>query len=157
MADAVGTTAGALLEHLQNNLCESATGVSEGGRTGLTSVVVAILFGLSIFLSPVFLAIPSFATAPALIIVGFYMISSILKIDFDYMSEAIPAYICLIAMPFTYSISEGIAIGIISYVEINLITGKVKEKNQCCYVYISNSIYTKIYLCKCLRRFYCCF
>ncbi len=137
MADAVGTTAGALLgTSTVTTYVESATGVSEGGRTGLTSFVVAILFGLSIFLSPVFLAIPSFATAPALIIVGFYMISSILKIDFDDMSEAIPAFICLIAMPFTYSISEGIAFGIISYVVINLITGKVKEKKISVVMYI---------------------
>lgn len=137
MADAVGTTAGAVLgTSTVTTYVESATGVTEGGRTGLTSFVVAILFGLSVFLSPIFLAIPSFATAPALIIVGFYMISSILKIDFDDMSEAIPAFICIIAMPFTYSISEGISFGIISYVIINLITGKAKEKKISILMYV---------------------
>lgn len=137
MADAVGTTAGAALgTSTVTTYVESATGVSEGGRTGLTSFVVAVLFGLSVFLSPIFLAIPSFATAPALIVVGFYMISSILKIDFDDMSEAIPAFICIIAMPFTYSISEGISFGVISYVVINLITGKVKEKKISVVMYV---------------------
>jgi len=91
---------------------ESASGVAEGGRTGLTAVVSALLFGLSLFLSPIFLAIPSFATAPALIVVGFLMITSVMKIDMDDFTEAIPCYICLIAMPFMYSISEGIAMGI---------------------------------------------
>ena len=129
MADAVGTTVGAALgTSTVTTFVESATGVSEGGRTGLTSFVVAVLFGLSVFLSPIFLAIPGFATAPALIIVGFYMISSIIKINFDDMTEAIPAFLCIIAMPFTYSISEGISFGIISYVVINIISGKAKDK-----------------------------
>lgn len=137
MADAVGTTAGAVLgTSTVTTYVESATGVSEGGRTGLTSFVVAVLFGLSVFLSPIFLAIPSFATAPALIVVGFYMISSILKIDFEDMSEAIPAFLCIIAMPFTYSVSEGITFGIISYVVINLITGKAKEKKISIVMYV---------------------
>ena len=91
-------------------------------------MVAALFFGLSLFLSPIFLAIPSFATAPALIIVGFLMVSSILKIDFNDFTEAIPSYIAIIAMPFMYSISEGIAMGVISYVVINLISGKAKEK-----------------------------
>lgn len=137
MADAIGTTAGAALgTSTVTTYVESATGVSEGGRTGLTSFVVAVLFGLSIFLSPIFLAIPAFATAPALIIVGFYMISSILKIDFADMSEAIPAFICIIAMPFMYSISEGISFGVISYVVINLITGKAKQKKISILMYV---------------------
>ena len=106
-----------------------ASGVAAGGRTGLTSVVSGILFGLSLFLSPIFLAIPSFATAPALVAVGFLMISSILQLNFSDYTEAIPCYICIIAMPFTYSISEGISFGIISYVVINLLSGKAKEKN----------------------------
>lgn len=136
-ADAVGTTVGAALgTSTVTTYVESATGVSEGGRTGLTSFVVAVLFGISIVLSPIFLAIPSFATAPALIIVGFYMISSITKVNFDDMSEAIPAFICLIAMPFMYSISEGIAFGVISYVVINLITGKAKEKKISILMYV---------------------
>lgn len=137
MADAVGTVAGAVLgTSTVTTYVESATGVSEGGRTGLTSFVVAILFALSVFLSPIFLAIPSFATAPALIVVGFYMLTSVVKINFEDMSEAIPAFICLIAMPFTYSISEGISFGIISYVVINLITGKAKEKKISVLMYI---------------------
>jgi AGZA family xanthine/uracil permease-like MFS transporter len=137
MADAVGTVAGAALgTSTVTTYVESATGVSEGGRTGLTSFVVAVLFALSVFLSPIFLAIPAFATAPALIIVGFYMLSSIIKIDFADMSEAIPAFICIIAMPFMYSISEGISFGIISYVVINLITGKAKEKKISALMYV---------------------
>ena len=112
---------------------ESASGVAEGGRTGLTAAVAAILFGLSLFLSPIFLAIPSFATAPALIVVGFLMI---LKIDFNDYTESIPAYIGIIAMPFMYSISEGISMGIISYVVINLVCGKAKEKKISPLLYI---------------------
>jgi len=107
---------------------ESASGVAAGGRTGLTAVVSAILFALSLFLSPIFLAIPSFATAPALIAVGYLMMTSILKVDFSDMTEAIPCYICMTAMPFMYSISEGICMGVISYVIINLVTGRAKEK-----------------------------
>lgn len=137
MADAVGTVTGAALgTSTVTTYVESATGVSEGGRTGLTSFVVAVLFALSVFLSPIFLAIPSFATAPALIVVGFYMLSSVVKINFEDMSEAIPAFICLIAMPFTYSISEGIAFGVISYVVVNLITGKAKEKKISALMYV---------------------
>lgn len=129
LADAIGTTAGAVLgTSTVTTYVESASGVAEGGRTGLTAWVAAILFAISLFLSPIFLAIPSFATAPALIMVGFLMISSILKVDFEDLTEAIPAFICVIAMPFMYSISEGISFGIISYVIINLVTGKVKEK-----------------------------
>jgi len=129
LSDAIGTSVGAMLgTSTTTTFVESASGVAEGGRTGLTAVVAAILFGLSLFLSPIFLAIPSFATAPALIIVGFLMISSILKIDFNDFTEAIPSYIAIIAMPFMYSISEGIAMGVISYVVINVVTGKMKEK-----------------------------
>lgn len=129
MADAIGTTAGALMgTSTVTTFVESAAGVAEGGRTGLTSIVSAILFALSLLLSPIFLAIPSFATAPALVIVGFLMFTSIIKIDFEDITSAIPAYICVIAMPFTYSISEGIAFGVISYVALNLITGKFKER-----------------------------
>ena len=106
---------------------ESASGVAEGGRTGLTAIVAAILFGLSLFLSPIFLAIPSFATAPALVVVGFMMMTTVTKIDFSDYTEAIPAYICIIAMPFMYSISEGIAMGVISYVIMNVLTGAKKK------------------------------
>ena len=137
LADAVATTAGAVLgTSTTTTFVESASGVAEGGRTGLTAAVAAILFGLSLFLSPIFLAIPSFATAPALIVVGFLMISSILKIDFNDYTESIPAYIGIIAMPFMYSISEGISMGIISYVVINLVCGKAKEKKISPLLYI---------------------
>lgn len=129
LSDAIGTSVGAMLgTSTTTTFVESASGVAEGGRTGLTTVVAAILFGLSLFLSPIFLAIPSFATAPALVVVGFLMLTSITKINFDDFTEAIPAYVAIIAMPFMYSISEGIAMGVISYVVINVVTGKMKEK-----------------------------
>ena len=137
LADAIATTAGAALgTSTATTFVESASGVTEGGRTGLTALTTGILFGLSLFLSPIFLAIPSFATAPALIIVGLYMLSNITNIDFADMSEAIPCYICIIAMPFFYSISEGIALGIIAYVVLNLVTGKAKEKKLNLLLYI---------------------
>ena len=137
MADAVGTTFGAILgTSTTTTFVESASGVSEGGRTGLMALTTAILFGLSLFLSPIFLAIPSFATAPALIIVGFYMLTNVVNIDFTDYSEAIPCYICIAAMPFFYSISEGIAMGVISYVAIHLLTGKYKEKKIGALMYV---------------------
>ena len=137
LADAIATSAGAVLgTSTTTTFVESASGVSEGGRTGLTAVTTAILFGLSLFLSPIFLAIPSFATAPALIIVGLYMLSNVISIDFSDMSEAIPCYVCIIAMPFFYSISEGISMGVITYVAINLITGKAKEKKVSALMYV---------------------
>lgn len=130
LADAVATCAGAVLgTSTVTTVVESAAGVSEGGRTGLTGVIVALLFAVSLFLSPFFMAIPSFATAPALILVGFLMFSSITEISFQDFSETIPAYIAIIAMPFCYSISEGISFGIISYVVMNLLTGKRKKLN----------------------------
>ena len=135
MADACGTVLGALMgTSTITTFVESASGVSEGGRTGLTSVTVAVLFFLSLFLSPVFMAIPAFATAPALVIVGFLMVSSITKIDFTNLTEAIPAYICIIAMPFAYSISEGISFGIISYAIINTLTGHARRVSPLMYV-----------------------
>ena len=137
MADAVATTVGAVIgTSTTTTFVESASGVSEGGRTGLTSVTTAILFGLSLFLSPIFLAIPSFATAPALVIVGLYMLTNVTNIDFNDMSEAIPCYVCIIAMPFFYSISEGISMGVITYVALNLITGKAKEKKVRALMYV---------------------
>ena len=137
MADAVATTVGAVIgTSTTTTFVESASGVSEGGRTGLTSVTTAILFGLSLFLSPIFLAIPSFATAPALVIVGLYMLTNVTNIDFNDMSEAIPCYACIIAMPFFYSISEGISMGVITYVALNLITGKAKEKKVSILMYV---------------------
>ncbi|MDO4328611.1 MAG: NCS2 family permease [Lachnospiraceae bacterium] len=137
LADAVGTALGAVFgTSTTTTFVESASGVAEGGRTGLTAVVSALLFGLSLFLSPIFLAIPSFATAPALIVVGFLMVTSILKVDFEDYTESIPCYICLIAMPFMYSISEGIAMGVISYVIINVIAGKAQEKKISLLMYV---------------------
>lgn len=137
LADAIGTSVGAVFgTSTTTTFVESASGVAEGGRTGLTAVVAAALFGLSLFLSPIFLAIPSFATAPALIVVGFLMVTSILKVNFNDYTEAIPCYICLIAMPFMYSISEGIAMGIISYVVINLVSGHAKEKKISVLMYV---------------------
>ena len=137
LSDAIGTSVGALFgTSTTTTFVESASGVAEGGRTGLTAVTAAAFFGLSLFLSPIFLAIPSFATAPALIVVGFLMISAILKVDFNDFTEAIPAYIAVIAMPFMYSISEGIAMGVISYVIINLATGRAKEKKISALMYV---------------------
>ena len=137
MADAVATTVGAVIgTSTTTTFVESASGVSEGGRTGLTSATTAILFGLSLFLSPIFLAIPSFATAPALIVVGFYMLTNVTHIEFDDFSEALPCYICILAMPFFYSISEGISMGVISYVILNLMTGKAKEKKISALMYV---------------------
>lgn len=147
MADAIGTSAGALFgTSTTTTFVESAAGVAEGGRSGLTAVVAAILFGLSLFLSPIFLAIPSFATAPALIVVGFLMLTSITKIDFADYTEAIPAYICIIAMPFMYSISEGIAMGVISYVVINLATGKAKDKKIGTLMYVLAVLFVLKYI-----------
>lgn len=129
MADAVGTSLGAVLgTSTVSTYVESSSGVMAGGRTGLTSVVTGLLFAVALFLSPIFLAIPSFATAPALVVVGFMMITTVFRIDFDDMSEAIPAFVAMIVMPFMYSISEGIALGVISCVLIQLVSGKVREK-----------------------------
>lgn len=147
LSDSVGTAVGAVLgTSTTTTFVESASGVAEGGRTGLTAVVAAILFALSLFLSPIFLAIPSFATAPALIVVGFLMLTSILKVNFEDYTEAIPAYVAVIAMPFMYSISEGIAMGIISYVVINLVTGKVKEKHITPLMYVLAVLFVLKYI-----------
>ena len=135
LADAIGTTVGAVLgTSTVTTFVESASGVSEGGRTGLTAFTTAILFGLSLLLSPIFLAVPSFATAPALIIVGFYMFTNVIHIDLTDLSEAIPCYVCIAAMPFFYSISEGISMGVISYVGIKLLSGKTKDITILMYV-----------------------
>lgn len=135
LSDAIGTTAGAVLgTSTVTTFVESASGVAEGGRTGLTALSTAVLFLLSLVFAPIFLAIPAFATAPALIIVGFYMISSVAKIKFEDPTEGIPAFICIIAMPFFYSIAEGIAMGIISYAIIKLFTGKAKDVSILMYI-----------------------
>ena len=135
LADAIATSAGAVLgTSTTTTFVESSAGVVEGARTGLASVVTGFLFLLSIFLAPVFTTIPGFATAPALIYVGFLMVSAVTEINFDDITEALPAYLCLIAMPLMYSISEGLAIGVISYVIINLVSGKAKKITPLMYI-----------------------
>lgn len=135
LADAVATSAGAVLgTSTTTTFVESSAGVAEGGRTGLSSVVTGFLFLLAIFLAPIFTTIPGFATAPALIFVGFLMITAVAQIDFENLTEAIPAYLCLLAMPLLYSISEGIAVGVISYVVINLVCGKAKKITPLMYI-----------------------
>ena len=124
LADSTATIAGAMLgTSTVTTFVESSSGVMAGGRTGLTAVIVAGLFLLSLLFAPIFLAIPAFATAPALIIVGFLMLGTVLNIDFNNVSEAVPAFTAIIAMPFMYSISEGISLGVISYVFINMVLG----------------------------------
>lgn len=137
MADAVATTAGAVLgTSTITSFVESASGVAAGGRTGLAAFTAAILFLISMFFAPIFIAIPSFATAPALILVGFLMLGTVREIRFDEdnMAEAIPAYLAIIAMPLFYSISEGISLGIISYVVLHVLAGKYKEVSPLMYV-----------------------
>ncbi|MBQ8278903.1 MAG: NCS2 family permease [Roseburia sp.] len=135
LADAIATTAGAVLgTSTTTTFVESSAGVAEGARTGLASIVTGFLFLLAIFLSPIFVTIPSFATAPALIYVGFLMITSVVEIRFDDITESIPAYLCLLTMPLMYSISEGIAVGVISYVVINVVCGKAKKITPLMYV-----------------------
>ena len=127
-ADAVGTVVGACLgTSTVTTYVESASGVAEGGKTGLTSLVVAILFTISLFLSHIFLSIPSAATAPALIIVGLFMMTPILEINFDDYTESIPAFICIIFMPFAYSIAEGITFGVLSFTILKFVSGKTKD------------------------------
>ncbi|MBE6974344.1 MAG: NCS2 family permease [Ruminococcaceae bacterium] len=137
MADAIGTSVGAVLgTSTVTTFVESAAGVAAGGRTGLTAMVTGLLFLLATLFAPLFTTIPSFATAPALIMVGFLMVSSVVEIRFDddNLTEAIPAYIAIIAMPLFYSISEGISLGIISYVVLNLCTGKAKKVTPLMYI-----------------------
>lgn len=137
LADAIATAAGAVLgTSTTTTFVESSTGVAVGGRTGLTAFTSAILFLISMFLAPVFTAIPSFATAPALLIVGFLMFSNVLKIKFDEddFTDAIPAYLCVIAMPLFYSIAEGISIGVISYTVLNVFCGKAKRVKPIMYI-----------------------
>ena len=137
MSDAIATSVGAILgTSTTTTFVESSAGVAEGGRTGLTSVITGVLFLIAMIFSPLFITIPSFATAPALIMVGFLMFGAVTDIKFtdDNLTEAIPAYLCIIAMPLFYSISEGISVGIISYVLLNLVTGKGKKVKPLLYV-----------------------
>lgn len=134
-ADAIATTAGALLgTSTVTTFVESSAGVMEGGRTGLTAVTTAVCFFLALFLSPIFLAIPSFATAPALIVVGVMMLDGILKVDFEDLSEALPAFLTMTMMPFTGNITEGIIFGGLSYVLIKVLLGKGREVSVIMYV-----------------------
>ena len=136
LADSIGTIVGAVLgTSTITTFVESSSGISEGGRTGLTSIVSGLLFLVALFFSPVFLAIPAFATAPALIVVGFLMLQQVTKIDWNSdLLEAVPAYICIFSMPFMYSISEGIAFGVISYVVLNLVGGRAKKITPLMYI-----------------------
>ena len=137
LADAIGTTAGAALgTSTITTFVESASGVAAGARTGLAAMVTGLLFLASMFFAPIFTAIPSFATAPALIMVGFLMFSGIteLKFESDNLTETIPAYLAILAMPLFYSISEGISLGIISYVILNVVSGKAKKVTPLVYV-----------------------
>ncbi len=134
-ADAIATTFGACVgTSTTTTFVESAAGVADGGRTGLTSAVTAVLFVLALIFSPVFLAVPAFATAPALIVVGYFMMGSVAKIDFSDISDAIPAFLTIIIMPLTYSIAEGIVAGILSYTLLKVGTGKAKEVHPILYV-----------------------
>ncbi len=134
-ADAVGTTAGALLgTSVVTAYVESASGIASGGRTGLTAVTVAGMFMLALFFAPLFAMIPAAATAPALIIVGMLMMGSVVKINFEDVTEAIPAFLAIVMMPYTYSIAEGIVFGMLSYVLLKVFTGKYREISPVMYV-----------------------
>ena len=149
LPDSIGTTAGALLgTSTVTTFVESAAGVAAGGRTGLTAMVTGVLFLVSMFFAPIFTAIPSFATAPALIMVGFLMFSGIteLKFEDDKLTETIPAYLAILAMPLFYSISEGICLGIISFVVLNVISGKAKKVTPLMYVLAALFVLKYIFL-----------
>ena len=134
-ADAIATTVGALCgTSTVTTFVESSAGVMEGGRTGLTAITTAGCFLVALFLSPIFLAIPSFATAPALIVVGVMMLDGVLKIDFNDLSEALPAFLTMTMMPFTGNISDGIVFGGLSYVIIKVLTGKGKDVSIMMYI-----------------------
>ncbi len=147
LADAIATSAGAVLgTSTTTTYVESASGVTEGGRTGLTAATTAVLFLLASIFSPLFLTIPSFATAPALIVVGFYMMGAVVKINFDDMTDAIPAFLTILVMPLAYSISEGIAIGVVFWTLINLLSGKAKEKKITPLMYVLTVLFILKYI-----------
>jgi hypothetical protein len=147
MADAIATTAGAMLgTSTTTTYVESAAGVAQGGRSGLTAFTVAICFAVALFFSPLFLSIPSAATAPALIIVGLLMIEPITKIPFDDFSESIPAFVCIIMMPLTYSISNGILLGMIAYILMNLVGGKFNKISPTMYILAVLFVLTFIFI-----------
>lgn len=135
MADSIATTAGAMLgTSTTTTYVESATGISQGGRSGLTAFAVAVCFAVALFFSPLFLSIPAAATTPALVIVGLLMLEPIVRIPFGNYSESIPAFICIIIMPLSYSISNGIMLGMISYVVLNVLCGKFKNITPVMYI-----------------------
>lgn len=135
MADAIATTAGAFLgTSTTTTYVESASGVAQGGRSGLTAFTIACCFAIALFFSPLFLSIPAAAIAPVLIMVGLMMLEPIIRIPFDDFTESIPAFICMIMMPLSYSISNGILIGMIAYVLINLVCGKFKKLTPTMYI-----------------------
>ena len=135
MADAIATTIGACLgTSTTTTYVESAAGIAQGGRSGLTALAVAVCFAVALFFSPLFLSIPSAATAPAVIIVGLLMIEPITKIPFDDFSESIPAFVCMVMMPLTYSISNGILLGMITYVLMNIVCGNFKKITSVMYI-----------------------
>ena len=147
MADAIATLAGACIgTSTTTTYVESASGVAQGGRTGLTAFTVAVCFGISLLFSPIFLSIPAAATAPVLILVGLFMMSPIKLIDFDSFSESIPAFICVIMMPLTYSISDGILLGMISYVILNMLSGRFKKITPAMYILAILFILKYIYI-----------
>ncbi|HEY1164217.1 MAG TPA: NCS2 family permease, partial [Chitinophaga sp.] len=135
LADAVGTTAAGLLgTSVVTAYVESASGIAAGGRTGLTALTVAFMFLLALFFAPIFAMIPQAATAPALIIVGMLMMSAVMKIDFNDVTEALPAFLAIVMMPYSYSIAEGIVFGMLSYVLLKLLTGQYKVISPVMYV-----------------------
>ena len=145
MADAIGTTVGAMLgTNTVSTFVESASGIAQGGRSGITSFVTAICFGIALLFAPLFLSIPSAATCPILVLVGLFMMSPIKDIDLDDFTESVPAFICIIMIPMAYSISDGIILGLISYVLTNLLSGKFKKISLT--MYILAALFTLKYL-----------
>lgn len=135
MADAIGTTVGALLgTSTTTTYAESTAGIAEGGRSGLTAAVVCVLFLVALFFSPFFLLVPGVATAGVLVIVGSFMFDAVVKIRFSDFTEAFPAFVTIIMMPLTYSIAEGIVLGLLAYVSLKLFTGKHRELNLTMYI-----------------------
>ena len=134
-ADAIGTSVGALLgTSTVTSYIESATGIEEGGRTGLTAVTVSVLFLLALFFAPLFVAVPPCATAPALVVIGALMMQGVVEIEWRRMDEALPAFLTIVAMPFTNSIANGIALGIVSWTLLKLLTGRARELHWLLYL-----------------------
>ena len=135
LADAIATTAGAVIgTSSTTTFVESASGVADGGKTGLTSTVTSILFLLALFFSPIFVSIPTFAVAPALIIVGLFMIENIVNVEFKDYTEGLPAFITIVMMPFAYSIADGVVFGFLSYVFLKVLTGNAKDVSKTMYI-----------------------